>query len=340
MKRQNANKKDRKRGLKFYIPMFLVIAIVVILSIFWYMKYTSYISTDDAYIDSDKVTVSSQLMGRITALYTAEGDTVRQGQLLAELDSSDLVARKQQAHTAKIQAEASKEQAVARLNYEQESIRITEIEYEKASDDFTRAEKQFEGKVITREQFDHLRKAKQAAKARLDAARSQLKVSASAIKSALAAIESAGAQIAVLDSQLTKTRIRASTDGVIAKRWMLPGEVVQPGQAIVTISGNGQKWVMIYLEETKVKDVHKGQQVHFTVDAYPGAEFSGKVFYIGSNTASQFSLIPASNASGNFTKVTQRIPLKVSIDKILRNEDQQSPELLAGMSVEIKILKQ
>ena len=82
-----------------------------------------------------------------------------------------------------------------------------------------------------------------------------------------------------------------------------------------------------------------GQDVDFTVDAYPDVNFSGKVFYIGSNTASQFSLIPASNASGNFTKVTQRVPVKVSIDHIGQRSDNKPVDLLAGMSVEIKIIK-
>ncbi len=339
MKKNNTETGGKKKGWKFYIPMILVIAIVLILSGMWYANYSSYISTDDAYIDSDKVTVSSQIMGRILNSYVDEGDTVKQGQLLLDLDSSDLIASRNQAETQMVQASASRAQAVAKLDFEKESIRVVEIESEKATDDFSRAEKQYNGQVITAEQFDHIRKSLESAEARLKAARSQLKVAATVINSADAAIESAAARIDLLNSQLEKTRIRASTDGIVAKRWMLPGEVAQPGQAILTISQDRGLWVMVYLEETKMKNVHLGQQVNFNVDAYPDVNFSGTVYYIGANTASQFSLIPAGNASGNFTKVTQRVPLKISIDSSENATGQKSIDLLAGMSAEIKILK-
>ncbi len=339
MKNSNTETKGNKKGLKFYIPMILVIATVIILSVLWYSKYSSYISTDDAYINSDKVTVSSQIMGRILENYADEGDTVKQGELLVVLDSSSLVASRAEAESRRDQAMASRGQSLAQLGFQKESIKVVEIEYQKSSDDFDRAKKQFEGNVITQEQFDHSRKSLETAKARLDAANSQLKVAASAIQSADAAIKSAVAQINVLDNQLQKTRVYAPANGIIAKRWMLPGEIVQPGQAIMTISENHNLWVMVYLEETKLKNVRLGQDVDFTVDAYPDVNFSGKVFYIGSNTASQFSLIPASNASGNFTKVTQRVPVKVSIDHIGQRSDNKPVDLLAGMSVEIKIIK-
>ncbi len=337
--KKNTEQKGNRKGLRFYIPMILVIAVVVILSALWYSRYSSYISTDDAYIDSDKVTVSSQLMGRILKNYADEGDTVTQGQLLVVLDSSDLIARRNQAVTQQQQAETSKEQALAKLSYDKESIRVVEIDYEKSNEDFERAKKQYEGSVITREQYDHMQKALEAAKARLDAARSQLRVASAMVSSAEAAIKGAKSQIAVLETQLGKTKIAAPASGIIAKRWLLPGEIAQPGQAIMTISKDSGLWVMVYLEETKLKNVRLGQQVDFTVDAYPEVDFSGRVIYIGSNTASQFSLIPASNASGNFTKVTQRVPLKVSVDKIGERENHGPVDLIAGMSAEIKILK-
>lgn len=339
MKKNNTETKGKRKGLKFYIPMILIIATVVILSGLWYARYASYISTDDAYIESDKVTVSSQLMGRIESVYATEGDTVKQGQVLVELDSTDLLARRRQAETQLAAAMTSKQQALAKLNLEKESIKVVEIQYEGASEDFDRAKKQYEGSVISKERYDHIRKALESAKARLDASRSQLKVAGTMIESAEAAIESARASIDLLNSQLEKTRIPAPVSGIIAKRWMLPGEVTQPGQAIFTISENQALYVKVYLEETKIKNVRLGQDVEFSVDAYPEVNFSGRVYYIGSNTASQFSLIPANNASGNFTKVTQRVPVKVSITKIGKREDNQPVDLLAGMSVEIKIHK-
>jgi membrane fusion protein (multidrug efflux system) len=97
--------------------------------------------------------------------------------------------------------------------------------------------------------------------------------------------------------------------------------------------------MVAYLEETKIADIHVGQNVKLSIDAFPKVNFSGKVFQIGSSTASVFSLIPANNASGNFTKVTQRIAIKISIDSADNNKELSSFNILSGMSVVVKISK-
>ena len=106
-----------------------------------------------------------------------------------------------------------------------------------------------------------------------------------------------------------------------------------------TITNNKNFRVIIYLEETKIAQIHMGQKSRFTVDAFSGNTFTGKIYSIGSNTASQFSLIPPSNASGNFTKVTQRVPVKISIDGTEEGNKVSSFRFLAGMSVVVKIIK-
>jgi membrane fusion protein (multidrug efflux system) len=128
-------------------------------------------------------------------------------------------------------------------------------------------------------------------------------------------------------------------DGVLAKRWLLTGDIVQIGQSILSISNNQNFWVAAFLEETKMENVHINQKVLFSIDAYPGITFFGKIFFIGSNTASQFSLIPPNNASGNFTKVTQRIPLKISIEGTEEGKNSSLYNFIAGMSSVIKIVK-
>lgn len=172
-----------------------------------------------------------------------------------------------------------------------------------------------------------------------EAINSQLKVVQAQIESAKAAIASSNAQIGVIQSQLDNSRLYSPITGIVAKRWLLPGDVVQPGQAVFTVTNDRKLWVMVYLEETKIADVHLEQPSLFTLDAFPGTTFKGTVFSIGSNTASQFSLIPPSNASGNFTKVTQRIPVKISIDGNQGNTKLSNLHLVAGMSVVVKIIK-
>jgi membrane fusion protein, multidrug efflux system len=328
-----------KNRLKVYIPLTLVILVVLAGAYYWYRDYSMYITTDDAHVDADNVTVGSKILGRISNLYANESDVVKQGTLLADLDSSDFVAQRNQAFAVKAQAIASLSQAEVKYSSDQKSIRVLEINLERANEDLERAKKQSEGGVITNEQFDHIKKAYEAAAAQLEAAKAQLSVSKSTIPTASAAVETANSQIKVLDTQIRNTRLYAPADGVVAKRWLLPGDVVQPSQSVFTLTISKKMWIIAFLEETNIVEIHNGQDVRFTLDAYPGIRFSGKVFLIGSSTASVFSLIPANNASGNFTKVTQRIPVRISIDSSDSKKDITSFNILSGMSAVVKIIR-
>jgi len=328
----------KKKGIVRFIPMIAVIAIVITIGIFWYKNYSKYISTDDAYIDSENVSVSSKIMGRVNHLYVEEGDSVRKGMLLAELDSIDLLAQKKQAMAMKDQAIANQLQSEAKYKYDQENIKVVEVNFYKAQEDFTRSKNQFDGDVITKEQYDHAQKSLESAKAQLEASKSQLDVSKAQIGSSYAAIENADAQIGVITTQINNTHLFSPINGVVAKRWLLPGDITQPGQSIFTLNNNFKLWVSVFMEETNLAKIHLNQKAIFTVDAFPGVKFKGKIISIGSNTASQFSLIPPNNASGNFTKITQRVPVKISIEGS-ENSNHSDYKLLAGMSVVIKIVK-
>jgi membrane fusion protein (multidrug efflux system) len=239
----------------------------------------------------------------------------------------------------KAQAQASFNQAEIKYNSDLKSLRVLEIGLDRATEDLNRAKSQSEGGVITQEQFDHIKKSFETATAQLDAGKSQLLVSKSMIASAAASVETTNAQIKVLEAQLKNTKLYAPADGVLARRWLLPGDVVQPSQAIFTMTISNNLWVSAYLEETKISEVKAGQKVKFTIDAFPDLKFIGKIFMVGSSTSSVFSLIPANNASGNFTKVTQRIPVKISIESTENNTDLASLNILSGMSAVVKIVK-
>jgi membrane fusion protein, multidrug efflux system len=329
----------KNNRLRVYIPLTLVILAVLTGAWYWYKDYSKYITTDDAHVDADNVSVGSKILGRISAIHGNEGDFVKQGMLLAELDSTDMVSQKNQSITLREQATANLAMAEAKYRSDEKSIRVLEISLERATEDLTRAKSQSEGGVITTEQFDHIKKAYETATAQLEAASAQLTVSKSTISAASATVGSAGAQVKVLDTQLKNTKLYAPADGVIAKRWLLPGDVAQPGQSVLTLTISKNLWVVAFLEETKIEDIRQGQNVKFTLDAFDRVKFSGKVFLIGSTTASVFSLIPASNASGNFTKVTQRIPVRISIEAADNNKDLSSYNILSGMSAVVKIIR-
>ena len=308
---ENINDVPLFRQKKIFIPA-LIILIAAILGIYWYIGQLAYVSTDDAVIDGNRLSVSSKILGRVMLLTVDEGDTIKQGQLLVQLDSTDLKSQELQASAA--------------LNLARESIKLSNVNLSKAQEDFNRAEQQFNENVIPKEQFDHIQKALEVAKAQLNIDKTK--------------VETSKAQLNVIETELLNTSIYSPMDGVLGKRWVLKGDIVQPGQPIYTIFDLKNIWVTAYLEETKLASINLGDKVNISVDAYPDQNFAGKVYQIGSNTASQFSLIPPSNASGNFTKVTQRVPIKISIEPV--NETGKSNpsddiKLLPGMSVEIKI---
>ena len=297
---------SRKRVI---IPVFIAVFVLTVAAIYWYLNFVGTVSTDDAYVDGNRVTVSSKYLGRITLLTVDEGSVVKKGDVLVKLDVSDLVAQERQAK--------------ASLEYANQNTELAKINLEKTQEDYARAETQFNnGNIISKEQFDHATKAFEATKAQGAIAAAQ--------------VDTARAQLGVIQTQLANMVITAPMDGVVSKRWALPGDVVQMAQPILSIYDLDHLWVTANLEETDYSEVKLGQKVHIFVDSYGGKKFDGKIIQLGSNTAGQFSLIPPNNASGNFTKVTQRIPIKISVEyKGPKNKGE--PELVPGMSVEVKL---
>lgn len=151
-----------------------------------------------------------------------------------------------------------------------------------------------------------------------------------------------GELLALLDStKVENYRIISPVDGIVAKQWLVQGDLAEPGETVFTLNENKEMWVTVYLQETKFDDIRLGQSALFTLDAYPGVTFYGKIFYIGANTASEFSLMPPGNASGNYTKVAQRIPLKISIDRMEGEAKKKAGvRLVSGMSANVKIIKE
>jgi membrane fusion protein (multidrug efflux system) len=296
------------RNVKVVIPLFLVVLAIAIFAWRYYITLRDFVSTDDAYIDGDRVSVSAKILGRIDQLTVDEGDSVRQGQILVRLDDSDL--------------RAQEAQAKASLIFARENITLAKVNMEKARMDYERATTQFNQSVIPKEQYDHAQSELESTKARLNIA--------------IAQTGAAQAQLGVIQTQLTNTVIESPMTGVISKRWVLSGDIVQPGQSIFAIYNVKDIWVTANLEETSLSNLRLGDKVEIKVDAYPDIKFIGTILRLGSNTASQFSLIPPNNASGNFTKVTQRIPIKISIERTDSSRD-QNISLLPGMSVEVKV---
>jgi membrane fusion protein, multidrug efflux system len=296
------------RKKRVLIPFFIFILAVVFGAWYWYKNLRHFVSTDDAYLDADRVSVSAKVLGRIVRITADEGTVVKKGDLLVQLDDTDL--------------KAQVDQAKANLAFALDSLPLSKVNLDRATEDYGRAEVQIKDSVITKEQFSHAQKTLDAARAEYAIAQSRIGV--------------AKAQLGVVETQLQNMTLLAPFDGVVAKRWLLEGDIVQPGQPIFTIYDIRRIWVTANLEETKLEKVKLQNDVEVHIDTYPGRIFPAKVGLIGNYTAAQFSLIPPNNASGNFTKITQRVPLRIYLNDQTPEVREKYP-LRPGMSVEIKI---
>ena len=291
--------------------LLVVVAIVLAAAMgggwYYYTQIRGFENTDDAFIDGHRGAISSKILGRIVELRVDEGDTVKRGDILLKLDDSDLRAQ---------EAASSAAWEDARQN-----IGLSDVNAARASDDFARAQVQFKTKVISQEQFEHARSA-------LAAMESQQKIARSRVATA-------EAQLNVVRTNLQNTVVISPMNGVIAKRYALRGDVVQAGQAVLSVYDLSDVWITANFEETRVGSLHIGDGVQVSVDAYPSITVHGTFIQFGASTASQFSLIPPNNAAGNFTKVTQRVPVKIRIDDLAKIS--AGHPMLPGMSVEVRI---
>jgi membrane fusion protein (multidrug efflux system) len=305
-----AKKKANKRA-RFIILGIVLLILSILGAAYWYFFLRGYVGTDDAYVDSYPITISSKILGRIKTLALDEGDTVNAGQILIQLDDRDL--------------RAEEAQAKADLDYVEKAVPAARVALDKAKDDYDRASVQYKNGVIPQEKYDHAHRAYQLTQAQYDMALSQVTLSNSKLE--------------VVETELKNTTIESPSNGVVVKKWAMPGDIVQPGQPIFTIYDLDSVWITANFEETKIASIGHDAPVEIHVDAFPNLKVEGRVLMIISATASEFALIPPDNASGNFTKITQRVPVKIKIVKQTLNGQNVFRPLMPGMSVEVKIHK-
>ncbi len=205
------------------------------------------------------------------------------------------------------------------------SVKLAEVTEARAKDDYDRASVQFEGNAIPREQLDHARSA-------LESAQAEHAI-------ALARVETARTALDVVRQHIDDTRVTAPFTGVVAKRWLLPGDVVQPGQPVLTIYDVDRVWVTAVFEETKLRFLPVGTRVDMTVDAYPDRAFTGTVILIGSAAASQFSLIPPAQRVGQLHQghAAGARSASPSTGRRTARSDDPPVRLLPGMSVVVTV---
>jgi membrane fusion protein (multidrug efflux system) len=359
----------------------------------WLAFRLHYVSTQDAQVQGNLIALSPKVSGRIVQLPFEHGDSVRAGELIAQIDKIDYQVALAQtqaaleraknelsralaeknltgkrvaggvasAEVALRQGEDSLRKVEASLQAARARVKETAAEMKNAQQQFRRGQKLFAEGFISADRQDDLITSLKTSESRYQASLENTKEAESAVQLARASLKKAKldldlsqeewAQITlqdrninVLEAQVREkeeaakaaqvrlgdTTILSPIDGIISKRLVNLGEIVQPGQPILFVNDPHQCWIIANIEETRIRKVQVGAPVLVKVDAYPRKMFKGQVLAIGSATSSEFSLLPSDNPAGNFIKVTHRIPVRISVTS--------NPEVLRpGMMVEVAV---
>ena len=338
------------------LPLIIGVVLVIALATWGVRRYLygrHHVSTDNAQVDGHITAIAPRVAGFIDRVLVEENQHVKAGDTLVVLDRRDFAVRLQQAEAELRSAQASvgsrrnEGQAEAQLRATRAeaasakaSITAAEAAYRQANADYERYRGLAASKIISAQQLDAALAARDAAEANLEAARRQAAAAGSQVSASGAALRGADARLAAAQSavetarlQLSYATLLAHNDGVIAKRNAEPGALVQVGQNLLSLVPEKDVWVTANLKETQLANVAVGDAAEFSVDAYPGRTFHGKVESLSPATGARFALLPPDNATGNFTKVVQRVPVRIAVDG---TADPAHP-LRPGMSVDVTI---
>lgn len=355
---------EKKKTSKKFIFIFGgLILLGVTYGIYKYVHSLSHEGTDDAQIEKNMNPIIPRVTGYITKVYVKDNQFVKKGDTLFTIDNKDYLVKMEDAKAALIAAEGNFEASKADIGSAMANISVSEsnvqsaggnietakIRLTRATNDFERYNNLYKNHSITKQQFEQAEAAKLEAESQLRILQQQQKASAyqksvivakSNVSSkqtevAAANINRAKAALDAAKLNLDYTIVTASIDGQVSKISIQPGQLVQPGQSLFYIINNQEVWVIANFKETQLNKMVIGQKATLKVDAYPDTEFEGTITSFSPATGSRFSLLPPDNATGNFVKTIQRLPVKISLDS---NNDAQKVSLLRpGMNVDVDV---
>lgn len=300
----------------FKIGAVVLLIVVVMVALIWWLNARHYEDTDDAFIDTHIIHIAPQISGQVVAIHVNDNQFVRAGQPLIEIDSADATAKLNQVVAQEAQADTQYNQALA-------TERGAEAQAQNAERDLARYRllQSTTPAAVAQQQIDQAVATDKNAIAQRDSARAQ-------ISGALAQIKVDKAQIAAAQLTLGYTRIAAPVEGTIAQRSVALGNYVTPGQEMMAIVPL-HIWVTANFKETQLADMRVGQHVTISIDACAGGDIRGHVDSIQRGAGQAFGILPPENATGNYVKVVQRVPVKILLDRVPKN-----CVLGPGMSVE------
>jgi membrane fusion protein (multidrug efflux system) len=327
-----------RRVLVLGVAAVIVLVGLGLLARQWIWSRT-HIGDDNAQVEGHVIPVLSRVSGYVAAVAVEENQQVRAGQELVRVDERDLRARLAQTEADLASAIAmgggrgETGQAPAQLQAARATVEQARANAQKADSDLERTRSLAERSIVSRQQLDAAQAAATAAQAQLRAAMEQVAAAGAGVRGAesrAAAARAARDQAALM---LSYARIAAPESGVLTRKAVEVGQYVQAGQPLMSVVPLHDVWVVANLKETAVRDVLPGDPVEITVDSYPGKRYRGHVESLSPATGARFSMLPPDNATGNFTKVVQRIPVRIRLDG---PNDPVRP-LRPGMSVRVTI---
>lgn len=336
---------------RIIFAVIIVAGLAYLAHAYWFNAH--YVLTDNAQIGGDIVPISARISGFVVAVPVHENQRVKIGDVLARLDDRDARARLAQADADFANALSAAGQSgqtgqalaqvqTAQAQTRQASAVIAQAQAEHDNDlrELERLKILLKREVISQRDLDNADAQEKASRARLQAAgdaahaaTGQVGVFSAALRGADAKLLAAKALRDLAANNLADTQIKASIAGIISQKMLEPGQFMQPGQPMMNLVAEDNLWVVANLKETELEGIHLGATVEFSVDAYPDLSFNGKVESISPATGSKFTLLPPDNATGNFTKVVQRIPVRIYIPAA----QHQGAVLRAGMSAVVKL---
>ncbi len=339
-------KKNHVRTLLLAVAALIVIA-GVIWGLRWWLTGRFMQSTDDAYLHADAVTIAPNVTGLVERVYVIDNQAVKSGDPLVKVDARTYEAALEQANATVAARKADIERAQAALVQQQATIRqaqatlaASRLAAEFADKQVVRYQPLAESGAETGERLEQLRDQRDQSHARersdaaaLDSAQRQIPSLQASIAQAEAQLQSAQATVRQSQIDLDHTIVRSSIDGRVGDNSVRVGQYVQPGTRLMSVVPVGKLYVTANFKENQIGRMRIGQTVHIKVDALPHADVIGKVESFAPGTGAQFALLPPENATGNFTKIVQRVPVRTTVQA----SDAVRAVLVPGLSVVVTV---
>jgi len=353
----------KKTNKKFIIILVALVVLGASYGSYKYMHSLAHEETDDAQIEKNMNPIIPRVSGYVDKVFIKDNDFVKKGDTLFTIDKRDYQLKIEEASAAMVGAEGSFEVSKADIGSALANISVSDanvqsaggniesakIRLDRITSDYNRYNNLYISHSITRQQYEQALAAKLEAESQVRVLEQQQrassfqksviiaksKVSGKQTEVAAANIKRAKAQLDAAKLNLTYTAVTAAIDGQVSKIDIQPGQLVQPGQSLFYIINNKEAWVIANFKETQLNKMVIGQKVTVKVDAYPDYNFQGSITSFSPATGSRFSLLPPDNATGNFVKTIQRLPVKISLNA--SNDPEKIKLLRPGMNVDVDV---